>query len=145
MRLRCIFKTSWTRDWYVHECESMGIRSTLRSTMTRTGRDEGVPEDEDGRWPWLEKRLSLEFRMWSLNLRSSFAAIISAGPPFGLRIIGIEPVARLAESGIFYGGRLTHGNYHTKKAADCSIYQRIYLLVCCLCAVQCPVCVFAHA
>ena len=61
----------------------MGIRSTFRSTMTRTGRDEGVPEEDVGRWPWLENRFVLESRMWSLSLRSNFAAIISAGPPLG--------------------------------------------------------------
>ena len=86
--------------------------------MTRTGRDKGVPEEDVGRWPWLENRFVLESRIWSLSLRSNFAAIISAGPPLGHRMIGIEPV-RLSAGLMNYRLReLTHCNYYTEEATD---------------------------
>lgn len=66
----------------------MGTRSTFRSIMIKTGRLDGTPGND----LWLpEKRLSLELRMWSRSFRSSLVAISSAAPPFGHRIIGMEP------------------------------------------------------
>ena len=96
----------------------MGIKSTFRSTMTRTGRDEGVPEEDVGRWPWLENRFVLESRMWSLSLRSNFAAIISAGPPLGHRMIGIEPVLLSARFLNCLLREPTHGYYYTEETTD---------------------------
>jgi hypothetical protein len=56
-----------------------------------TGLDEGVPVAVDGRLLDAENKLSFEFKMWSRNLRSSFADIISAAAPFGQRMMGITP------------------------------------------------------
>jgi hypothetical protein len=64
----------------------MGIRSTLRSRITSTGLDVGVPVAEAPERACEEKRLSLELRMWSRSLRSSLVAIISAAAPLGQRI-----------------------------------------------------------
>lgn len=69
----------------------MGMRSTLRSRIMRTGRDDVVAVDGVAREVF-EKRLSFEFRMWSRSLRSSWADIISAALPFGQRIMGMTPV-----------------------------------------------------
>lgn len=68
----------------------MGIRSTFRSRIIRTGRDEGVPAA--ARLLGAENKLSLELRMWSRSFRSSLAAIISAAAPLGQRIIGMTAI-----------------------------------------------------
>jgi len=67
----------------------MGIKSTFRSKMMSTGRDEGVPDAVEGLFDGAENRLSFEFKIWSRSFRSSLAAIISAAAPFGQRIMGI--------------------------------------------------------
>src|SRR5271155_3220175 len=59
---KCIFKTSWTSDWYVQEWESIGIRSILRSRIMRTGLDEGRYVADDGLALPEENKLSLELR-----------------------------------------------------------------------------------
>ncbi len=82
--------TSCTRLWYVHECDSIVVRSMLRSKMISTGRDTGVPADDVGRPP-PANMLSLELSRWSRSLRSSFVAMISAAMPLGQRIIGMTP------------------------------------------------------
>jgi hypothetical protein len=79
-------KMSKQRLWYVQEWDSMGIRSMLRSRITSTGRDVGVPAADGADRACDENRLSLELRTWSRSLRSSFAAIISAAAPLGQRI-----------------------------------------------------------
>jgi len=79
-------KISKHRLWYVHEWDNMGVRSTFRSRMMRTGLDDGVPAVEDAGRACEENRLSLELRTWSRSLRSSFAAIISAAAALGQRI-----------------------------------------------------------
>ena len=56
-------KMSKHKLWYVHECDNMGTRSTLRSRMMRTGLEVGVPAAEDEGRPCDEKRLSLELRI----------------------------------------------------------------------------------
>ena len=68
------------------------MRSTFRSKINSTGRDEGVPDAVEGRLLDAEKRLSFEFKMWSRSFLSSFSDIICAAAPFGHRIIGITPV-----------------------------------------------------
>ena len=114
IRLSFIFRISCTRDWYVHECDSMGIRSTFRSRMMSTGLDDGVPVAVDGRLLDAENKLSFEFKIWSRNFRSSFADIISAAAPLGHRMIGITPSRVSHMQHIDYQGEFTHCNHDTE-------------------------------
>ena len=85
--------------------------------MIKTGLEVGTLADEVGLEPLLENRLSFEFRTWSRSFRSSFADMSSAAPPFGHRMIGIDPVARLS---LVQDSRKqhTHCNGYAEKPAD---------------------------
>lgn len=85
--------------------------------------------------------------MWSRSFLSSLAAIISAGPPFGHRMMGIEPVSpvNVPLDCLTMTRVLTHGYCHAEKPADNPIYIRIDLLVAGVRAIHRPVCVLAHA
>src|SRR3978361_2335946 len=103
----------------------MGIKSTFRSRMMRTGLDEGVPADVDGRLLGAENRLSFEFKMWSRNFRSSFADIISAAAPFGHRIMGMTPSKVSREKDIDSEGNRTHCNHHTEQSTNDSVNNMV--------------------
>ena len=122
----------------------MGTKSTLRSTIISTGREEVVLEAPAR---FAEKRLSLELRMWSRSFRSSFAAIISAAPAFGQRMIGIVPVhdSLVSREVNTAFSEHTHSDRHAEESTDYPVDVRIKIIIARLGAVHRPVCLLAHA